>query len=430
MNSRLDLLEKALACIAAFIFTGGIVELVLSGGADEISIEYENTYFRVVFPLLYLILIGLLSLRWRKVLAVIRCNWLIVALIVFTAVSFLWSDSPSLTLRRNVALVGTSFLGLYLASRYTFKEQLHLLGWLCGVTVASSIAFAVLVPQLGISVGSHAGAWRGIFAHKNGLGDAMVISSLTFLVLAIDAQRRKWLMWSALAASVALVFLSESVGSLLSLAVPLTAFPIYRSLRWRYSQLVPFVLLVLLVSSVSAGWLWLNFDQVMISLGKDPSLTGRTEIWSLTIDSILRQPWLGYGYKTFWQDGLEGPSAYVFRAMGVGEYLPPHAHNGILQLSLDIGVVGVVIFLLGFWRCLLTSIHWVRSGGNGLCFWPLLFLSYMVVTNMSESRILSYNSFDCVLYFSTAFSLGQPLELLEPLKSSPVEDSKPITSQG
>ncbi|MEM6599093.1 MAG: hypothetical protein AAF635_13200, partial [Cyanobacteria bacterium P01_C01_bin.69] len=65
MNSRLDLLEKALACIAAFIFTGGIVELVLSGGADEISIEYENTYFRVVFPLLYLILIGLLSLRWR-----------------------------------------------------------------------------------------------------------------------------------------------------------------------------------------------------------------------------------------------------------------------------------------------------------------------------------------------------------------------------
>ncbi|MEL7224256.1 MAG: O-antigen ligase family protein, partial [Cyanobacteria bacterium J06576_12] len=167
MNSRLDLLEKALACIAAFIFTGGIVELVLSGGADEISIEYENTYFRVVFPLLYLILIGLLSLRWRKVLAVIRCNWLIVALIVFTAVSFLWSDSPSLTLRRNVALVGTSFLGLYLASRYTFKEQLHLLGWLCGVTVASSIAFAVLVPQLGISVGSHAGAWRGIFAHKN-----------------------------------------------------------------------------------------------------------------------------------------------------------------------------------------------------------------------------------------------------------------------
>ncbi|MGB5709357.1 MAG: O-antigen ligase [Waterburya sp.] len=334
------------------------------------------------------------------------------SVIAFTAMSFLWSESSALAIRRIIALVGTSFFGLYLASRYTFKEQLRLLGWVMGIIIVLSVVFVVALPKFGIATGNHAGAWRGIFTHKNYLGDRMAISGLTFLVLALDAKRYRWLLWCTLCSSVILMVLSQSVGAILSFVVPLAAFPFYRSLRWGYRILIPFVIIVFLFVVCSTGWMWFHFDAVLISLGKDPSLTGRTEIWSLVIDSIQRNPWHGYGYQTFWQ-GLEGESAYVWRAMGMeeGGFRVPHAHNGILQLWLDIGLWGVVIFLLGFWNCIIKSLYWIRNSQGNCYYWPMLYLTYMLITNVSESRLLSYNTLSFALYFSMALTLNQPLEI-------------------
>ena len=409
MRRTFQLLEKGFVLISLFLFTGGVIALILSGGADEFTISYDGALLRLVFAVIHSISLCLLVLRWKKVLALLQCNGLIVALIVFVSASFLWSDSPELTLRRVIALLGTSFFGIYLASRYTFKEQLHLLGWVMGAVIVSSFAFVLVVPDLGIATGVHAGAWRGIFTHKNGLGDRMVFSGLTFWVLALDAKRYRWVLWCCLGSTLVLLVLSRSTGSLLSLALPLLAFPLYKALRLRALFLVPCIFLIILLVVFPAGWMWFHLDDVLISLGKDPSLTGRTQIWGLVIEAIYRHPWLGYGYKTFWQ-GLAGESAFIWRAMGIGNLPVWHAHNGILQLFLDAGLVGVVLFLLGFWRCLIQGVYWIRHSQGNIYYWPLLYMSYMVVNNISEANLLAYNTLPCVLYFSMALSLGQPLE--------------------
>ncbi len=409
MSRTLPLLEKGFALISLFLFSEGIISLVLSGGADEFNIAFDGTLLRQIFAVVHLVSLCLLVLRWKKVLAMLQCNGLIVAIIAYIAVSFLWSDSAALTLRRALALVGTSFFGIYLASRYTFREQLKLMGWVMGAIVVLSFAFVVAVPSLGIATGVHAGAWRGIFTHKNGLGDRMVLSSLTFLVLALDAKQYRWLLWSFLGSSFVLLILSQSIGALLSLLVPLLAFPLYRALRWRFLFLVPYVLMMVMMIGFPSAWIWFHLDEVLIALGKDPSLTGRTEIWGLVIDAIYRHPWLGYGYKTFWQ-GLEGESAFIWRAMGIDNFPAWHAHNGILQLFLDAGLIGVVLFLLGFWKCLIRGALWIRYNRGVIYYWPLLYMSYMVVISISESSLLYYNSLNCVFYFSMAFTLGQSLE--------------------
>ena len=43
-----------------------------------------------------------------------------------------------------------------------------------------------------------------------------------------------------------------------------------------------------------------NFKRVTGVLGRDPTLTGRTEIWRFAIKSIASRPFLGYGYDVFW----------------------------------------------------------------------------------------------------------------------------------
>lgn len=421
MNRALKIAEQGFTIAALFLFSRAILELVLSGGADEFTVSYDGALIRIVFTFIHLVSFCLLILRWKKVLALLKRNKLILVVVVFTALSFFWSGTADLTLRRCVALVGTSFFGFYLASRYTLKEQLRLLGWTFGLIIITSLTLVVAVPHLGLASGVHAGAWRGVFFHKNGLGDRMAVSTLLFFLLALDAKQHRWVLWGAMGSSIVLVILAQSVGSLLSAFITLAAFPIYRMLRWRFLFLVPVILMLVLLIGFPAGWVWFNLDTVLIALGKDPSLTGRTEIWDLSIDMIKQRPWLGYGYETFWQ-GLQGPSAYVLRAMGVEGFNAPHAHNGILQLSLDIGVVGVIIYLLGFWSCLIKGVSWARLTRDNIHYWPLLYMTYMTITNVSESRLMEYNTISWVLYLSIAFTLSYFPETL-------TTPSKPMSSQ-
>ena len=48
-------------------------------------------------------------------------------------------------------------------------------------------------------------------------------------------------------------------------------------------------------------------DTFLEMIGKDPTLTGRTEIWTYVIQDIWMKPLLGWGYFGFWQ--LTNPAA-------------------------------------------------------------------------------------------------------------------------
>jgi len=78
-------------------------------------------------------------------------------------------------------------------------------------------------------------------------------------------------------------------------------------------------------------------DFVARSLGRDPSLTGRTEIWKNLL--IFDSNWLlGTGYESFWL----GDRLYqVWMKTG----FVTQAHNGYLEVYLNLGVVGLAILV-------------------------------------------------------------------------------------
>ena len=85
-------------------------------------------------------------------------------------------------------------------------------------------------------------------------------------------------------------------------------------------------------------------DVPLALLGRDATLSGRTGLWDAVLAAISMKPLLGYGYESFW-NGLAGPSASVVAAV---HWIPPHAHNGFLDLWLDLGALGLLIFGIGF----------------------------------------------------------------------------------
>jgi O-antigen ligase len=94
--------------------------------------------------------------------------------------------------------------------------------------------------------------------------------------------------------------------------------------------------------------------------GRDTSLTGRDAVWAFAAAAIVQRPILGYGYAAFWSD-----SDWTLQAL---HWSPPHAHNGVLQVLLDLGGVGLVLtiaLLINTWRRarrLCTQPHRGRPG--------------------------------------------------------------------
>jgi O-antigen ligase len=299
-----------------------------------------------------------------------------------------------------VALIGTTLFGVYLATRYSSSEILRILVWTLSIAALLSVVFAVALPSYGISSNSR-GAWRGIYPHKNALGSLMGVNAVLLLLLKPRNWRYRWALWAGVGLSVSLVLLSTSKGALVSFLVLLTLLPLYRSLRWNYTLAIPFLITLLLIIGGLGIWLLENLDDIVVNkLGKDLTFTGRTVLWEAVIEMIQQRPLLGYGYSAFWR-GWEGPSASL---LNVGDWAVPNSHNGILDLWLDLGLVGVIAFMLGLLMNFVRAVRQMRLAKTAEALWPLTLLTFIVLINLVESAILKQNNIYWILYVVTVFT--------------------------
>ena len=105
------------------------------------------------------------------------------------------------------------------------------------------------------------------------------------------------------------------------------------------------------------------------AVGRDPTLTGRTIIWSAVL-SMHTNPLFGTGYESFWL----GPRLqHVWQSAGAGIN---EAHNGYLEVYLNLGIIGVVLmagFLISSYRSICRRLDTFSSFGSlSLALWTIL----------------------------------------------------------
>jgi len=72
------------------------------------------------------------------------------------------------------------------------------------------------------------------------------------------------------------------------------------------------------------------------SLGRNPTLTGRTDIWAHVIP-LNKNPLLGAGYESFWL------GERLQKLWSEYWWHPNEAHNGYLEVFLNLGWIGVIL---------------------------------------------------------------------------------------
>jgi O-antigen ligase len=147
-------------------------------------------------------------------------------------------------------------------------------------------------------------------------------------------------------------------------------------------------------------------EMMLELIGKDRTLTGRTDIWDALIRSIKEKPYLGYGYGVYWMDQL-GPSYYVRLQLQWGI---PTAHNGWIETWLSVGVLGVALFALHFIWTFILSFQRIWRGGSETYFAILAVVTFFIFS-LSESSILQQNDLSWVIFVAVSaklFSFEKP----------------------
>lgn len=377
---------------------------------------------QVLWAVIYTLTLYLFLRHCEKPFRSFVSEWPLIVLCMFAMVSIFWSQAPGLTFRRSVALLLTLLFGIYFGSRFSSKEQLRLLAWTCGICIFFSSIFGLLGLGTSVDAGSGVPGWYGIFDQKNSLGRIMVLSALVFLFWKRTAPEHKGLANTGFLASVVLILLSRSMTSVLVLVLLLA---LLHYLKWTLRKGVRWMIagisFLVLTGTASLFYVATHLQEVTGLLGKSATLTGRIQIWILSTVMALRQPWLGYGYNAFWLPN----EWYTARIWQVAGWNVPHAHDGLLELWLELGIIGAGLFLLVFVYYVLRGVASFRQNlGAGAAAWPLIFLLYLFLSNLTESSLLSRNSILFVLYAATAVATQQKED------DAPVRAGAAVQQQG
>ncbi len=403
----LSIFEFVFSILSLVHISTAIMPLILTKGANEgdgVAISSFDLSINAKLSLLiYFITFILLAIRWKSFLSVLFSNKFIWILMGINCFSYFWSINPSQTMRFSIYALGTTGFGLYLAIRYTLREQLDLLAWTYGLLLILSLLLAIAVPSYGLMGGVHEGALRGVFTHKNQFGAFMAPGGVIFLLNAFRGEKYSWVYWGLLVLNCGTMVMSQSTTALGTFFVMLLLCVIYRIFRWRYEVMISAILAVTFVGFALLIWIagYVGSDSLVGLVGKDTTLSGRTDIWRYVWDQIQLRPWLGYGLAAFW-NGYDGPSGYVQLAMKIAVI---YAHNGFLDIWLSIGLVGLSVFLISFFTTTSQSLALLRKTNSPEGFWPLLFMTYILLSNLTEGTITTMNSSFWAIYAAISYSL-------------------------
>lgn len=347
--------------------------------------------------------------NWHILVRTALRSPLVLALHAFMIASSFWSESPSTSFRRTIAISLAAVIAVYLLTRFTQLELFRMLAWGMLIAVVLNLLFFFGFPDLARAFERRSGniVITGVFSNKNSFGQMAILAIFTFAV-AIRADRRFRLLWFfAMLLAVVLVVLSQSKTALATAGLGIVLLICFQVFRARKTMFGAVSLLVLGASVMSIVFTVANIEFLSGALGRDASLSGRVPLWESVIDSFDDKLLFGHGWAAFW-NGFFSPAHELYIQ---NPWLPPSAHNGFLDLITQLGLVGftigVVMFLVGLRR---GTVHAQNIPGIfGL--WPLGVISIAVVYSMSESSLIGRHIF-WVLTVMALVVVDQPTRTL------------------
>lgn len=269
--------------------------------------------------------------------------WVVLLLPAYCLLTALWSQYPDNTLRYGLQLAFTLVVAVVITGRMSTTTLMR------GLFVVYAVGVV-----LSIVIGRNGGAaWLGIFGSKNAFAAHIAVFALIAVAMVADRGAHPLLRMGALGGALIsgpLLVLAQSAGAIL-MVVPCVAIIVLVLLTGRLSPyqklflaaLVAIALAALALVVVTMGDALLA--DVLEGSGKDPTLTGRTELWATGQSFIAERPLQGLGYRAFWVIGF-APAEELWAMFLVPSGAGFNFHNTYISNAVEIGLVGLALQIL------------------------------------------------------------------------------------
>jgi O-antigen ligase len=381
-------------------------------GFAATSLEEGSSLDAAVFLALIALGVYVLGKRQVRLSEIIRDNAWLTVFVLYCFLAIFWSDLPFVSLKRWIKVLGHPVMVLIIFTEPEPQEALARLIKRCAyVLLPVSILWMKYFPALGIKTtewGLHTPC--GIAAGGNALGCICVIISLFLLWHSLPAwrSRRSKAGRNELYLIAGLLLLVgyclgkiHSATATISLLIS-ALIMLFLGLRFVNKRLIG---VYALTGIIILGIAQLTFDifGIIVDLsGHESTIEGRGELWKILLDTDTN-PILGTGFESYWL----GEEAAKIRSIP-GFQWAVEAHNGYLDLYLNLGIVGLLIFagviFATFWKislelprnlewgrfqmgCLVAILlhNWTEAGFKGLSFPFLVF--FLLAVNYPQLRM-------------------------------------------
>jgi exopolysaccharide production protein ExoQ len=341
-------LDWIMSAFMVYVFVGG--QLFEDRSPESLAENFANQgqgdTFRQIYYFTIFVIVAFITYR-RDFLYKIRYYPMTINLMtVWCLMTAFAAIEPMISFRRlvlsSIVLYTTFNLFICIGYQRSFQLLRNVLAFLMIVSLLSVFIVPEAVHPPTERDQALAGAWKGLFFHKN-IAASMAANAIIVFVFSYLNHRK---VFDLFLIAVSLVFLSGTLGKtapvLLVVALSLGFF--YRYALGHPKSRTSYVAAnALFIAGLATAILF--FQDPIIRILSDPeSLTGRIAIWNLVTDYVAQYPLTGAGYGSFWQIGGQSP---VHRLTSV-EWLikTSHSHSGYLELMATTGVPGLFLGLL------------------------------------------------------------------------------------
>jgi exopolysaccharide production protein ExoQ len=351
-----------------------------------------------------------LSKRHVQLSVIIRQNQWLTIFFIYCFLSIVWSDFPFVAFKRWIKVVGHPIMALIVLTELDPMEALTRLMKRCAyVIVPVSILFIKYYPELGRGFDFWSGAAVnvGITTNKNALGSGCFILGFFFFWHLLQTWSREpgkprrnelfltagfllaiWWLFSMAHCSTALVSFFVGVLTVLILG-----------LRFVDKRFIGTYLIIGVLAWAVAESAFGIYGLAIEFLGKDPTLTDRTLLWSELL-KVEINPIFGTGFESFWLGER-------FREFAASRWwAPTQAHNGYLETYLNLGLVGlfllIALLIATFWKA-----RWELFRNFQFGRFRLGFLLAVIAFNWTEAAFKNISAIWFVFYI-IALDYRQP----------------------
>ena len=372
--------EQVAAIGVIVMLTGALIGPVFA------PLQQETPILRLIWLPVYAVTVGLCCWRAEAMVKAWPALLILGLLCLHAYASKYWSIDPGVTSRRTVALAFSSLFAIYLGAVFRgphMPRVLMLSGLLMGL---GSLIMVFAFPAIGIHQYDNAGLWRGLWYEKNQMGVVMVAGAIAAAACLASPDPRRLLAGVTLAVNTLLVLATQSKTSLLCLMLGVGVVGTLWAMRKGGPALAVLGTWFGVVLMAVIGYVFITEPAVVLkALGKDPSLTGRTDIWTALMREVAERPWTGFGYQAFW--GRESVPAAFIRAET--QWPVPSAHNGWIDLLIQLGWPGAVSVGFAVALAFLTSLFRIPVAGAREGYFGIAYFGVFLLLSLSESILLT-----------------------------------------